>query len=415
MLPNRVQSHFLRVITFHTRMDGAVAWFCSHIARWCGGLCSAAVILSLAACTSAAPEGGPLASTVVFGEVGGSPGQFSYPRGIDHDGDALWIVDKGARVQRINAATGEGISGWRMPDWQMGRPTGITVWRPQGSTNDSTEVRIFVADTHYHRIMIYAPSGGLAKVDGADPGHDGMAWGDGYKFVGKLGTYGTGPGEFTYPTDVAVLASTDGRSIERLYVSEYGGTDRVSVFATGGTPDSYNFSFSIGRFGSGTGTEQVEFSRPQSLAIDQEFRELVVADGCNHRLIRLTLEGKIISYIGGPDSAGAGPGQMKYPYGITLLQDRTVIVAEYGNNRLQRFDLDTGASLGIFGEQGRGAGQLAVPWAVASLGGITYVLDSGNNRVQGILTPTGGKLTRAGVGLASSGGATGVEQIGGRH
>src|SRR3954466_8963629 len=58
-------------------------------------------------------EAAGLAVTMVFGEVGLSPGQFSYPRAIDTDGKDLWIIDKGARVQRIDPATGKGLSLWR--------------------------------------------------------------------------------------------------------------------------------------------------------------------------------------------------------------------------------------------------------------------------------------------------------------
>jgi len=57
-------------------------------------------------------------------------------------------------------------------------------------------------------------------------------------------------------------------------------------------------------------------------------------------------------------------------------------VAEFGNNRVQRFDRQ-GRGLDVWGEPGRLPGQLAYPWGVA-LGRDrrVYVLDSGNNRVQ---------------------------------
>jgi DNA-binding beta-propeller fold protein YncE len=73
---------------------------------------------------------------------------------------------------------------------------------------------------------------------------------------------------------------------------------------------------------------------------------------------------------------------MRYPYGLDMLSDGTLVVSEYGNNRLQRFDR-RGNSLGVWGEAGRRPGQLAYPWAVAvAPGDRLLVIDSGNNRVQ---------------------------------
>jgi DNA-binding beta-propeller fold protein YncE len=79
---------------------------------------------------------------------------------------------------------------------------------------------------------------------------------------------------------------------------------------------------------------------------------------------------------------GRAPGQLEYPYGVALCPDGTLLVAEFGNNRIQRFDR-TGRSLNIWAEAGRQPGQLAYPWGVAvGKDQRVYVLDSGNNRVQ---------------------------------
>lgn len=331
-------------------------------------------------------DGEPIDHAVCFGEVGMSPGQFSYPRGIDADGSSLWIVDKAARVQRIDPATGRSLGGWRMPQWSNGRPTGITVWRPAGGRDG--DALIFLADTHYHRIMIYAL--GEASGGAKDAGNDGTAWGDRVKLVGQFGSYGSAPGHFTYPTDIAVLPTADGRDIDRLYVSEYGGTDRISIFQRDAS-GSFACVGTFGRFGSGSDPKQVEFSRPQSIAIDLEARELIVADACNHRLGRFTLDGTLVKWIGSPDEAGQDLGRLKYPYGLALLPGRTALVVEYGNNRVQHIDLETGQGLATYGRTGRGPGELAVPWGVAMVGDAAYVLDSGNNRVMGFAAPSGSR------------------------
>jgi len=348
----------------------------AHYATGAPALSALLVIgaLALPGCDHRPPTGGPIATTAMFGEVGVSPGQFSYPRCVAGDGSSLWVIDKQARLQQIDAKTGAWLNGWRMPEWQQGKPTGITVWkRPQ----DAAPL-VFVADTHYHRIIVYRPG----QADTPD-------------LVTQFGSYGESDGQLVYPTDVAVLPSRDGNSIERLYVSEYGGHDRINVYepaATGpdGLPTEFVFRFAFGRFGSGALPDPVEFNRPQCMEVDLAQRELVMTDACNHRIGRFTLEGALIKWIGGPDVSGKEPGQLSFPYGLALLGDGSVLVCEFGNNRLQRFDLATGASLGIYGEAGRDKGQLASPWGLAVIDGTVFVLDSGNNRVLGFAKPRGG-------------------------
>ncbi|MEI7658732.1 MAG: hypothetical protein WCK33_11775 [Phycisphaerae bacterium] len=367
------------------RNDSPATSSANHLRRGLRAAAWSACLLAAGGC-GRHHDGAPINHVVCFGEVGMSPGQFSYPRGIDADGTSLWIVDKAARVQRIDPATGRSLGGWRMPAWSNGKPTGITVWRPAGG-RDGDEL-IFLADTHYHRIMIYAL--GQSPGGDKDPGNDGTAWGERVKLVGQFGSYGSEPGHFTYPTDIAVLPTADGRDIDRLYVSEYGGTDRISIFKRDAS-GAFACVGTFGRFGSGSDPAQVEFSRPQSMAIDLEARELIVTDACNHRLGRFTLEGALVRWIGSPDEAGPEPGHFKYPYGLVLLPGRTALVVEYGNNRLQHVDLETGQGLGTYGRAGRGPGELAIPWGVALVDGKAYVLDSGNNRVMGFEAPAGSR------------------------
>lgn len=329
-----------------------------------------------AGCGGKPPRGGPLNVSVAFGEVGDSPGQFSYPRCIDATKTDVWVIDKLARVQRVDVKTGRTTGGWRMPAWGNGKPTGITVWTPPAGG----PARVIIPDTHYHRVMIYDPEGAAPPEHMADaPG----------RLIASFGSYGEEDGQFIYPTDVAVLPTEDGRGIQRLYVVEYGGHDRVSVFepAQGeqrGQEAKFVFRFDFGRFGDGQGAE---FNRPQSIEIDPARRELVLTDACNHRVGRFTLDGEIIAWIGG--GIGKGPGQMQYPYGLELLEGGKALVAEFGGNRVQMFDLVTGGSLGIFGQAGRNEGQLASPWGLAVAGRTVLVLDSGNNRVQGFDSPGG--------------------------
>lgn len=319
-----------------------------------------------------------------FGEVGLSPGQFSYPRCIDHDDSTIWVVDKTARVQRLDPKTGDSFGGWRMPEWKQGKPTGVSVWVPRAGPDEL----VFVPDTHYHRVMVYrVPKAPGARVSVKAPEDIEIGRHIG-TLVSELGTFGEGPGQFIYPTDVAVYPTADGNGIDHIYVTEYGGNDRVHIWKATNNPlgDDAKFEFvrAFGTIGSSDSPGNIQFSRPQSIALDFDRRELVVVDACNHRIGRFTFEGELVAWIG---SVGQDPGQLSYPYGLMLLTDGSALVAEFGNNRVQRLDLTTGQSLGVFGVVGRGPGQLATPWGVTAMGDLAYILDSGNNRVQAMRLP----------------------------
>ena len=79
------------------------------------------------------------------------------------------------------------------------------------------------------------------------------------------------------------------------------------------------------------------------------------------------------------------------PWGITLDSDGNVYVADWSNDRVQKFTPD-GQPLGVIGESGDGDGQLNRPSDMAVDGdGNVYVTDWGNERVQ-VFGPDGGFL-----------------------
>jgi DNA-binding beta-propeller fold protein YncE/ABC-type Fe3+ transport system permease subunit len=275
----------------------------------------------------------PLPAQCAFGSAGRGPSQFSYPRclAVDPERERVYVIDKAARIQRFDLR-GRREAEWSMPESDNGKPTGLSI-APDG--------RVFIADTHYWRIMIFD--------------------GDGRE-LGRFGSYGEGPGEFIYPTDIAF--APDGR----IYVSEYGGNDRVQVFSADG-----EWQMAFGSLGPGLG----QFNRPQAMAFSRDGRELFIADSCNHRIVVTDLKGDVIRVLGAP---GHGPGELAYPYGIDVLPDGTLIVCEFQNNRVQHLAAD-GACLAVWGGAGFDAGRLQYPWAVAAADEAVFVLDSGNNRV----------------------------------
>ena len=178
----------------------------------------------------------------------------------------------------------------------------------------------------------------------------------------QWGSFGTGPGQFIYPTDVAF----DGQG--NIYVSEYGDNDRIQVFDAQG-----KLLRAFGR----PGMKDGEFSRPESIVVDGDL--IYVADSCNHRISVLKTDGTFVRQIGG---IGAGLGEFRFPYGLE--QDaKHLIVTEFGNNRVQIIDKASGKGIKVWGKSGREPGQLAYPWSAAvDKRGRVVVVDSGNNRLQ---------------------------------
>ncbi|MDB5294115.1 MAG: pknD 3 [Phycisphaerales bacterium] len=285
----------------------------------------------LAAAAGCGDRGQPDA---VWMSTGTAPGQVVYPRAICYDkaDDSFFVIDRVAHVQHLDRK-GNPLGGWRMPEWANGKPVGVSVG-PDGN--------VYVPDTHYHRVMVYTPSGQVVRQ-----------WGE----------LGKGPGQFIYPTDVAFDEAG------RAFVSEYGEHDRVQVFDAAG-----KYLFEFGGFGNGDG----QFSRPQSLVIDKGL--VYVTDSCNHRLVVFRTDGTFVRNMGG---VGSELGQFRFPYGMDLDADGRLVVCEFGNNRVQLVDKETGKGLKTWGAAGREPGQLAYPWGVAIDGkGRVVAVDSGNNRLQ---------------------------------
>jgi hypothetical protein len=60
-----------------------------------------------------------------------------------------------------------------------------------------------------------------------------------------------------------------------------------------------------------------------------------------------------------------------------------LIVCEFGNNRVQMIDKETGKGLKTWGAAGRDPGQLAYPWGViVDKRDRVVAVDAGNNRLQ---------------------------------
>ncbi len=192
------------------------------------------------------------------------------------------------------------------------------------------------------------------------------------EYIGQFGGFGTGDGQFTWPTSIA----RDSKG--NTYVSDEHRHD-VQVW-------DKNNEF-VRKFG-GFGSEPGQMNRPSGLAVDLDDNILVV-DHLNNRIQKLTPDGKPISQFG---SAGSGPGEFNMPWGITVDSGGNIFVADWRNDRIQKFG-PGGNHLATIGSSGTGDGQLNRPSGVGvGVDGTIYVADWGNERVV-VFTPEGYPMT----------------------
>lgn len=192
----------------------------------------------------------------------------------------------------------------------------------------------------------------------------------GYVFVKTWGEKGTGPGQFSDPTGIAVTG-------DEVFVAD-SRNSRIQVFDFGG-----KFKRQFGTKGNGPG----QLGRPMNLAIYGG--ELYVADYWNDRIQVFALDGTLKRAIG---KKGKGPGQFNAPGGIAVASQRSLFaekgdlfVADFYNQRVQhlrangQFVMQWGTTdkIGIW------AGQFNYPTDVAlGRNGILFVADGYNDRVQ---------------------------------
>ena len=180
-------------------------------------------------------------------------------------------------------------------------------------------------------------------------------------FLTKWGTQGSGNGQFEAPTDIAVDSSGN------VYVVD-SGNNRVQKFSSSGV-----FLTKWGSLGSGDG----QFNSTRGVAVDNSGNVYVI-DAYNGRVQKFSSSGVYLTQWG---SLGSGDGQFSYPSGVAVDGSGNVYVIE--NNRVQKFS-STGVFLTKWGSLGSGDGQFYNLYGVAvdSLGNV-YVTDFGNvNRVQ---------------------------------
>ncbi|HTA37079.1 MAG TPA: hypothetical protein VK761_10215 [Solirubrobacteraceae bacterium] len=209
-------------------------------------------------------------------------------------------------------------------------------------------------------------------------------------FETEWGSYGGGHGQFGPIGGLAVDAAGNvyvvDSSHNRIEKFNAEGAFITQWGHKGSEPGQFNF-----------GSSQ-DYTKPPGGGIAVAGNFVYVADSGNNRIERFNLEGGEAMAWG---TKGSGPGQFSYPRGVAA-NEAEVLVADDDNHRIEKFNVE-GAYESSAGSQGTGAGQFGFPYGVSlDAAGNAYVADDLNHRVVK-LTPTlafagawGGYGTKAG-------------------
>ena len=86
--------------------------------------------------------------------------------------------------------------------------------------------------------------------------------------------------------------------------------------------------------------------------------QIVVTDNFGNCVYVFDINGNCVRKIG---SKGNNTGQFQYPNGISFLNDNEVLIADYGNCRIQRLNIQTGTVVKSFGKKGLEKGEFDRP------------------------------------------------------
>ena len=225
----------------------------------------------------------------------------------------------------------------------------------------------------------------------------------------KIGSKGTGNGQFMYPQKAAItqkgdLVITD--SINRIQLFSAQGKWLRTVGLTGsgqlqfrdpvgvavGTNHRFyicerenhriqvlNQDCSFHKFIGKRGNSESEFNSPSDIVADGR-GFLYIADCWNHRIQVLNEDGLFIREFG---YKGSNPGELNWPSHVCIDADEAlVMVTEVRNHRVSMFQTN-GQFVKCFGRKGSGLGQLYKPRGIAmDFNKMLYVCDCGNHRIQ---------------------------------
>ncbi|MFF8434595.1 NHL domain-containing protein [Streptomyces bacillaris] len=279
---------------------------------------------------------------------------------------------------KISTVAGTGRAGY---GGDGGPATGALLNCPRELAVDSTGA-VYIADDGNHRIRKITADGKISTVAGT--GHPGST-GDGGPAVGA---------RLNRPLGVAV----DSTGV--LYIAEYDG-QRVRKVGTDGKISTVAGNGQGGFRGDDGPATSAQLNRPFGVAVDGA-DELYIADTSNHRIRKVTADGKI-STVAGKGTAGfdgdGGPAtsaQLSSPLGVAVDSAGALHITDHNNHRIRKITADGtirtvagSATAGFDGDGGPAtSAQLNKPYGIAfDCVDTLYIADHVNHRIRRVASP----------------------------
>ncbi|MGB2935287.1 MAG: hypothetical protein WBB91_08435 [Nostocoides sp.] len=128
------------------------------------------------------------------------------------------------------------------------------------------------------------------------------------------------------------------------------------------------------------GTASGDFTFPQGLAFDND-GSLLVADSGNGRIQRFRVNSSSLTWLASYGTKGTGTGQLQMPTGVDTAPDGTIWIADTKNNRVVSYKPSTGTWTTVTKPTGS-TRPFAVPWGVTvAPDGYIWVADTGRQRL----------------------------------
>ncbi|MEU7022642.1 RICIN domain-containing protein [Streptomyces sp. NPDC046203] len=251
---------------------------------------------------------------------------------------------------------------------------------------------VYIADSENHQVRKVTTDGRICTVAGT--GTKGFGGDGGPATAAQLdGPYGVAVDGM----GTVYIADHNNRRIRKVTAD-----GRISTIAGTGT---------AGSAGDGGPAVAAQLRTPRGVEVGRA-GDLYIADEGSHRVRRITADGRIDTVAGtgtkgfGGDGGPATAAQLGGPFGVTVDSAGTLYVAEFNNHRIRRITPDgkidtvVGTGTGDFGgdEGPATAAQLNKPIGIAvDRSGALYIADHANHRVRRIALPERAGLPDSGT------------------